>query len=120
MNGTIDNLTNSPNQSSTVTLDDGSAVVFNFRFMDTASPAFWVLDVIYDTLNFSLYNLNLSAHPNLLRQWGNVLPFGLLVSSTDGLDPLDINDFSNGRISLVLLDNTGIAAVESYITSGIL
>jgi hypothetical protein len=117
MNGIIDNLTNNPNQTSTVVLSDGTTVEFNFRFMDTASPAFWVFDVVYDTLGFEVNNINLSTHPNILRQWKNILPFGLLVNSSDGLDPLDINDFINGRITLVLLDKTGIAAVEAYLTA---
>ena len=113
MSASIDNLTNNHNQATDIVLDDGSTVTFNLRFKETMSPAFWILDVIYG--DFEIHNLRLCAHANLLRQWKNVLPFGLAVISNDGLDPMDINDFINGRITLYVLDTTDIQTAETFI-----
>ena len=113
MTVTIDNLINNCNQSTTVSLNDGSSVTFNFRLIATMSPAFWVMDVAYNT--FTVYNITLCTGVNVLRQWKNVLPFGLSVISNDGLDPCFVDDFTSGRITLFVLDSIDILNAEAYI-----
>lgn len=98
----ITNVSNDAHQKAVVLLEDGTSVVFTLDFFPSTQR--WILGVERDT--FSIKSIAICVHPNLLRSYRRVIPFGISCVASDGVDPFDINDFSSGRIKLYLLDNT--------------
>lgn len=104
----IDNLTDFANQQTVLILDDGNTAAVNFVF-DAATER-WVISVTYGTK--VLNGIGLCCSPNILRQWKNVLPFGLACVTADQTDPFDINDFASGRVKMYLLTAADVEQVE--------
>lgn len=111
----LTNLTNSPSQLTTVKLADGSTLVLTFNYQGATQR--WTVSA--SRLDFSVNNVGLCIHPNLLRCFRNTQPFGLACISSNGADPFDINDFSSGRVQVFVLDNTGTEREVDEVESGI-
>jgi len=52
---------------------------------------------------------------NILRAFRNVLPFGIAITSTDAGEPIFLDDFSIGRIELIVLEAEEVAQIETDI-----
>lgn len=111
-------LTDQPNQQYPITLPDGSAATLTLGFWPQQNGWFYNLAWSGRTPAFALNGQQLVVSPNLLRQWRNVLPFGLGVVTNDGLDPTDQEDFVNGNCTLFLLDTSDIATAETTLFPG--
>lgn len=107
----IDNLSNDAFQSTTIVLSDGTKVIINLNFLPAIQR--WSLDVGYG--DFNANGLMLTIHPNLLREWKNVIPFGLSCTTIDGADPFAVSDFSSKRSTLYVLDTSDVTYVEAQI-----
>ena len=105
----IISFTSAPRQSWQIILDDGSAIDFTMWFCDNQKG--WFYSLIYGT--FSVSNRRLVTSPNMLRQFREVIPFGLAILTTDGQEPVLIDDFANGRASFYVLNADDVAAVEA-------
>lgn len=99
-------LNDAPSQQTNVALADGSEVTLTLTYLPAVQR--WSLDVQHQDIppDGQALGLNLCTHPNLLRQWRNVIPFGLAVVSTDQGDPVSVEDFASGRIILYVLDSS--------------
>jgi len=100
----ITNLTTSGNQTSIALLADGSSVTLTFIYRPAIQR--WTVDVTRG--DFSAKGIGLSTHPNLLRSWRNVIPFGLQVVTVDGTDPFMADDLTGTppRVIINMLDGT--------------
>lgn len=100
----LNNLTTAGNQTSTAILADGTRVALTFRYR--AAIQRWTVDVAYG--NFVANGVGLATHPNLLRVWRNVIPFGLQVVTADGTDPFLADDLAGSppRVIINILDGT--------------
>lgn len=98
----ITNLTSDSYQIKTISLGDGTTVQLTFQYR--AAVQRWTVDVQYKT--FICNGIGMTTHPNLLRTWRNVLPFGLQITTVDGTDPFMADDLSSERVKVYLLDNT--------------
>jgi len=98
----INNVSSDSHQRTTVLLADRTSVVIDLDFHPTTQR--WVMAVSRDT--FSLKSIPLCVHPNLLRSYRQVIPFGICCIAEDDVDPFDIDDLNNGRVQLYVLDNT--------------
>lgn len=107
----ISNLSDEADQISKVVLDDGTVVTFEFFYL--AAIERWAFSVTHPeiTLNRAI----LCAGPNVLRDFRNIIPFGLGCYSTDGADPFYIEDFASGRITLYVLDASEVAFFEASV-----
>lgn len=114
----ITNISADAHQKTTVLLADNTAVAITLDFLPRTQR--WVAGVSWGA--FALKGVTLCVHPNLLRSFRRVVPFGISCVSSDGVDPFDINDFDSGRVVLSVLDNTGgetdIEKVEAGIYQG--
>lgn len=63
--------------------------------------------------DFSVSNERLVVSPNLIRQYKNLLPFGLLLYSASGIDPIHQDSFSSGEAVLNILSAAEVAEVET-------
>jgi hypothetical protein len=108
----IDVLTADPNQSLTIVLDDGTKVDMTLTFKENQQG--WFYSLTYG-VNFSVNNRRLVNGPNIIRQFRNIVPFGLACLATDGHEPIYIDDFTSGRVSVYILNQIGKDAAEEVI-----
>src|SRR4051812_11454805 len=95
----LNNLTDAADQLMTVTLDDGSTLQLELFYRPGIQR--WTVDIIHPLLNMKGFNLALG--PNILRQWRNLIPFGIAVDTVTGLDPMNAEDFAQGNNSIYIL-----------------
>lgn len=105
----IRNLTNDSMQQFVLDGIPGIQVSVLLRFMPRTE--IWNMDISY--ADFTAQGIPLVCGPNLLRQWRNIIPFGIACTSPYFLDPYTINDFIDGNATLYLLDASDVAAVEA-------
>lgn len=72
----------------------------------------WFFDLTWQ--DFSTTNQQLTMSPNILRQYRNILPFGILCINSEGLDPLVLESF-NTDTQLYLLDPDEIEQYETVL-----
>lgn len=97
----INKLSNASYQKTFLTGNQGQRITLTVRYMP--SQRLWLMDVLYDS--FSAYGLVLVNGVNLLRNYKNLIPFGLACGTPDLLDPYNIGDFASGYARLYLLTN---------------
>lgn len=71
----------------------------------------WIMDI--SSGSFTANGIPILCGPNILRQWRNIIPFGIACTDIYFLDPYTINDFAIGAASLYLLNSADVAAVEA-------
>lgn len=104
----ITSLTADADQLMTFGLPDGTDLRLEFVYRPAIQR--WSLNLTHDQL--SLVGLNLCIAPNLLRQWRNLISFGIAITAVDNLDPVDPSDFVTGRIALYILTAEEVQQVE--------
>ncbi len=107
----ISNLSDEADQVAKVVLADGSVVAFEFFYL--AAIERWAFSVSHPDIEMD--RSILCAGPNVLRDFRNIIPFGLGCYSTDGADPFYIEDFASGRITLYVLDASEVAFFEGAV-----
>lgn len=112
----IDNITEQANQTTQVVLPDGSILTVALQY--NGSTERWTMDVSHTLLTVN--GMNVSCHPNMLREWRNVIPFGLACTTLSGYDPTNVQDFTNGQAQLYVLTAADVQDVEATIFGGIL
>lgn len=95
----ITSLTSEYKQNLTISIDTGKILKLNFRYSETQSC--WFYEFTYEGFRAGWYTLVNS--PNMLREFQNILPFGIGCSTIDGQDPYFINDFTSGRAKVYIL-----------------
>ena len=107
---TINNISNDPKQKHTVLLaEDSSRIVLNLVYKPTQMG--WFLDIEYEDLGFKLYGIRVTTNTNILNQWRNVLPFGIMCTCEDNQEPLLLDDFIVNRAQLHILNKEEIFEV---------
>lgn len=104
----IDRLTDAAYQQSILTGNPGQRIVLTVRFL--ASQQLWVMDIVWES--FAAYGIQLVNAPNLLRNYRNLIPFGLACGTTDNQDPYTLDAFSTGYAKLYLLTADEVNSVE--------
>lgn len=100
---TINNISNDAKQKHTVLLaEDSSRIVLNLVYKPTQIG--WFLDIEYEDLDFKINGLRITTNTNILNQWRNILPFGLMCTCIDNQEPLLVEDFIVNRAQLHILN----------------
>lgn len=107
----ITNLSDEADQLTKIVLGDGSIATFEFIYLPAIER--WVYSVSHPDLTVN--RLILCMGPNVLRDFRNIIPFGLACYTTDGADPFYIEDFSSGRVTLYVLDASEVAFFEESV-----
>jgi len=69
----------------------------------------WFISLVWG--NFSINNERISISPNLLRQFKNVLPFGILISGFQAEEPIFITSWLENN-KFVILDQNDLSMIE--------
>lgn len=107
----INSITNSAKQTIGLVLNDSSKVTLNLEYISNQQG--WFYSFTYG--NFTVNNRRMVTSPNLLREFRGIIPFGLACSTSDGYEPIFIDDFSSGRAAFYLLDADDVQTVEDDI-----
>ena len=110
----ITEITDDPKQKLTITLDDNRTFTLEMEFIEQQQQ--WNMNIknIPDS-DLEINSVRVGAMPNLLRQWARVIPFGIIVATENNDDPYAIDDFSNGRAVLSILNEEEVEEVETLI-----
>ena len=111
----VTGISSNPAQVLNLTADDGSAVTITLEFRPQQSG--WFFDLLWNGTNpaTEIDGLRLTVFPNILRQWKNLLSFGLACITQDGREPMTVDAFETGYATLVFLSAADVAQVESQI-----
>lgn len=103
-------LSNDPIQSQTVVLDKLD-IKITVRFLPMVSM--WVLKVDIDGENI-IDGVALSCGSVIMQQFNKPLGFIVEDKSTIGIDPFRLEDFSDGRCILYMLERDEMIGVRGY------
>lgn len=101
-------LTAQPIQTVRASLDTGERVKLTFSFRPAVGM--WFLDIEYRSRRWR--GLRMNNNLNLLRQWKNVIPFGIAIFAPEFTEPLLINDLSTRRVRIGILTKAEVATLE--------
>lgn len=73
----------------------------------------WFVTINYK--NYQYNSIRLATAPNLLRAYTSVFPFGLMCQTSDGLEPMGIDDFVNGYAQIYMLTRDEVEQLEGSI-----
>ena len=90
---------------------DGEQV--NFRLYYYITQQSWFFDFSYKNYTCNCQRVVLT--PNALRHLKNIIPFGIAFYSKDKVEPIFIDDFSSGRVQMLILDANEVKEVEMNI-----
>lgn len=102
-----------PKQQVIFVLDDQTTFTFYLEYRRNTQG--WYFSLTYDTKDFEIDEQRLTNHPNILRQFKNILPFGLMCYLPDGTEPMYIDDFTNNRVQLYILNASDVEEIEDLI-----
>lgn len=112
----LDTISNDAKQKHTILLEkDNSSIVIRLVYKPTQIG--WFMDVEYEPKNFAVYGLRITANLNILNQWRNILPFGIICYCEDNYDPLSIEDFLVGRAHLAVLSEEEVNKIVELETN---
>lgn len=106
----VNNISNDAKQKHTILFEkDSSRIVLEMSYNPTQLG--WFLNVTYEDKDFKVNGLRITTNSNLLNQWRNILPFGIICQCNDAQDPLLIEDFIVGRARLAILNEEEMAEI---------
>lgn len=107
----ISAISDDANQKMTVVMEDGSKAVLELSYKENQRG--WFMTITWGAV--VIYNIRLVTGPNLLRKFRNVLTFGICITTTDMLEPINKDDFSTGRAEMYTLSQDDLLTVEDTI-----
>lgn len=111
----INGITSQPVQVMALTLADGSRATLTLYFRPQMNG--WYYDIEWPgspafLTTFKSTNRALVVGANLLRQFRDLIPFGLAVFSVDNTDPMTQACLADGSVNVVLLNQADVLQVE--------
>ena len=107
----IDTISSEAYQSLYFITEDGIQLHFTLRFFPRNQQ--WVLDLESD--DFNVYGLVVCCNGNLLDKFHNLLTYGIVISTIDGLDPWRVTDFEDGNASFYVLNKDELKSVTGFL-----
>lgn len=104
----ITTLNDAYNQTFRISIEgyDAAEVTLEFKPLQQS----WFMSLNWGT--FSINQERIAASPNLLRQFKNIIPFGILISGPDAIDPFAVDAWLTGW-NFYILDATDLEDVEA-------
>lgn len=108
----LDTISNDAKQKHTILLDTDSSLIV-IRLVYKPTQLGWFMDVEYEAKNFAVYGLRITTNINILNQWRNLLPFGIICYCDNVQEPLSIEDFLVRRAYLGILSKEEVEKLLS-------
>ncbi len=74
----------------------------------------WVADIV-DSNGFAVNCISLICSPNVLREFKNIITYGLAIVSISGYDPRDLTSFYDKNATINILSKAEVESIESQI-----
>jgi hypothetical protein len=114
----ITNITDQPNQNLPIPLPDGSTVTMSLVYMPQQLGWFYNLSWDGQTPPWQLNGCRIVVSPNILREHRNEINFGLSVVSSDNTEIMGQEDWTNGKATMLLIDETEVVSIEEVFFPG--
>ena len=101
-------LNDSPKQTFKYNIDGYDAVEIYLEFKPQQYS--WFFNLTWGT--FKLFGERVAVSPNLLRQFKDLLPFGIMIEGENALDPFEIDSWIN-KNNFYFLTSDEVLTVES-------
>ena len=111
----IQNLTADPIQQQNLVLPDGTIVGMTINY-SPRQYCWYISELTYGS--FTLQGLQITNSPNMLRQWQNIITFGLACFSAQDREPSQQQDFFTNEAQLYILEMSEVLEYEEYLSSG--
>lgn len=98
-----------PSQIFRVNIDQGT---IRIKLMHKPAISMWFMDVSFGD-NFDARGLRVQRNYNMLHQYNKLIPFGIYIKSTTGVEPTLIDDFSTKRIEINITTQAEKESIES-------
>jgi len=105
----IEGISDQPKQNFSLTLSDGSLVTMRMEYRPAQLG--WFYDISWST-TFLARGRRMVASQNILRQFRDIIPFGLICLTKQGLEPLNLRDFALGNAQLYVIEGTEVDEVD--------
>ena len=110
----ITGLTDKPTQTTTVILPDGTQLILSIFYI--AQQLGWYFTSInWNNGTFTENGRRIVNHGNMLRQYRNILNFGLACFTVGNREPTQIEDFNTETSNLYLLSASEVQDYETFL-----
>jgi hypothetical protein len=104
----ISSLSDAPRQQFSYVIDNYEPVNVYLEFV--ALQYSWFMTITWG--NFSLYNERVAVSPNLLRQFKNIIPFGIMITGENDIDPFAVDSWIT-KNKFYFLSQDDVESIES-------
>lgn len=105
----INKITNDPSQQLTLTGISNLTISMTLQFCPRTET--WIMG-IDDGTNL-IEGISVVSSLNILRQWQNIIPYGIACVCASGLDPYRVGDFASQFANLYLLNSDDVIEIEA-------
>lgn len=104
----ISGIGSAPRQNISIGLPDNSSVELYLTYSPLQRG--WFFDLVYG--DFELNGFRVITGPNILRQYRNLIPFGIGILTPDNVEPTTATAFEDGTITMYLLTAEEVQQLE--------
>lgn len=110
----ITSITSEPRQRIVLKLDNNETAIMKLYYYTTQKS--WYFDIEYK--NYINRGNKVVLTLNAIRHLRNILPFGFMFLAGNNADPFQLEDFANGNVLMILLNQEDVQEVEDTVYSG--
>lgn len=112
----VENLTDDPFQQMNLVLPNGSTLFLQLLYRQT-QQGWFINQIQHPTLNHGdpIYGMKLCNSGNLLRQFKNIINFGLAVYTTNNREPSQVEDLATGATTIYLMNEIEVEEYEQFL-----
>lgn len=115
----ITGITAQPTQILNLSIEDGSTATLTLTYRPQQSGWFFELEWNGTNPSKDVNGMRVTNFPNILRQFENLITFGLACITRDGLEPMGRDDFQTGYATMLLLTAAEVELIEDTIFVGL-
>lgn len=106
----ITSLTSDPKQQFDAVIEGYDAATIYLEYKPQQYG--WFMNITWG--NFASYNIRVALGPNILRQFKNILPFGIAIGGINNIEPVLLTDWLSNN-QFYILDAAEVQLVEDAI-----
>lgn len=110
----ISSITSEPKQRFVLRLDNNESVIMRLYYYSSQNS--WYYDIEYNDYINNGNKVVLTM--NALRHLRNIIPFGIAFISSSSAEPFQLDDFANGNVIALLLNQDDVQEIEETVYNG--
>jgi hypothetical protein len=110
----VPGLTASPSQQQTIVLPDGTKLLMQLEY-NQLQQGWFFLELDWNSGQWVENGRRIVNHGNMLRQYKNILDFGLACFTVGNREPTQLQDFSSQNSVMYVLTAAEVLAYEAFL-----